>query len=160
MPRPRKCRRVEFIPGATYFKPAGTPLRLLEEVILSFEEAEAVRLKDLEGLEQEEAARRMGVSRATFQRVLASARGKVAAALLHGKAIKIEGGNFEMVYRRFRCRNGHEWDLPNEALAPLPELCPTCNTDGVAHVEPAIAERKLGGRHGNRAVQPPGGTTP
>ena len=52
MPRPRKCRRVEFIPGATYFKPAGIPLHLLEEVVVSVEEAEALRLKDIEGLEQ------------------------------------------------------------------------------------------------------------
>jgi predicted DNA-binding protein (UPF0251 family) len=130
MPRPRKCRRVEFIPGATYFKPAGIPLRLLEEVIVSVEEAEAVRLKDLEGLGQEEAARRMGISRATFQRILAAARQKTAAALLHGRAIKIEGGDFEMTRRRFRCNNGHEWDLPSETAAAT-ELCPTCNTESV-----------------------------
>ncbi len=134
MPRPRKCRRVEFIPGATYFKPVGIPLRLLEEVVVSVEEAEAMRLKDLEGLEQEEAARRMGISRATFQRVLASARQKAVGALLYGRAVKIEGGDFEMARRRFRCYNGHEWDLPAEAAAP-PELCPTCNTESVSPVE-------------------------
>ena len=56
MPRPPKCRRVAFLPQATYFKPAGVPLRILDEVVLSVEEAEAIRLKDLEGLEQEEGA--------------------------------------------------------------------------------------------------------
>jgi predicted DNA-binding protein (UPF0251 family) len=96
MPRPPKCRRVAFLPGATYFKPAGVPLRMLDEVILSLEEAEAVRLKDLEGLEQKPGAEKMNISRSTFQRVLASARRKIADALLNGKAVRIEGGNFEV----------------------------------------------------------------
>ena len=96
MPRPVKWRRVSFIPGVTYFKPAGIPMRILDEVCLTVEEAEAIRLKDLEALEQEEGAVKMNVSRPTFQRVLNSARQKVASALLNGKAIRIEGGNFEM----------------------------------------------------------------
>lgn len=96
MPRPPRCRRVAFLPGITYFKPAGIPLRALEEIRLSIEEAEAIRLKDLEGLEQERGAEKMNVSRPTFQRVLASARQKIADALLNGKAIRIEGGNFEV----------------------------------------------------------------
>jgi len=96
MPRPPKCRRVAFLPNVTYFKPAGIPLRALEEICLSIEEAEAIRLKDLEGLEQEQGAEKMNISRPTFQRVLASAREKIADALLHGKAIRIEGGNFEV----------------------------------------------------------------
>jgi predicted DNA-binding protein (UPF0251 family)/predicted Fe-Mo cluster-binding NifX family protein len=97
---------VAFIPGITYFKPAGIPLRDLEEVCLSVEEAEAVRLKDLEGLEQEQGAEKMNVSRPTFQRVLASARKKIADALLNGKAIRIEGGNFEVTSLRCKCFNG------------------------------------------------------
>ena len=96
MSRPFKCRRVTFMPYVTYFKPAGIPLRSLEEVRLSLEEAEALRLKDLEGLEQEQGAEKMNISRPTFQRVLASARQKIADALLNGKAIRIEGGNFEV----------------------------------------------------------------
>jgi predicted DNA-binding protein (UPF0251 family) len=96
MPRPPKCRRVAYLPGVTYFKPAGIPLRALSEVRLSIEEAEAIRLKDLEGLEQEPSAKRMNISRPTFQRVLVSARQKIADALLNGKAIRIEGGNFEI----------------------------------------------------------------
>lgn len=96
MARPVKCRRVGSLPGVTYFKPAGIPLRNLEEVILSIEEAEAVRLKDLSGLEQEQGAEKMNVSRPTFQRILTSARRKIADALLNGKAIRIEGGNYEV----------------------------------------------------------------
>jgi predicted DNA-binding protein (UPF0251 family) len=96
MPRPLKCRRVAFLPEASYFKPAGIPLRVLSEIRLSVEEVEAIRLKDLEGLAQAPSAQKMNVSRPTFQRVLASARQKIADALLKGKAIRIEGGNFEI----------------------------------------------------------------
>jgi len=95
MPRPPKCRRVAFMPGVKYYKPAGIPLRFLDEVRLSIEELESVRLKDLEDLDQEQCAQRMNISRSTFQRVLGSARKKIAEALLTGKAIRIEGGNFE-----------------------------------------------------------------
>src|SRR4030066_1360763 len=125
MPRPRKCRRVESLPGVTYFKPAGIPLRDLEEVRMSIEEAEAIRLKDLEGLEQEEGAEKMNISRPTFQRVLASARLKIADALLNGKAIRIEGGNFEMSPLRFRCANGHDGEAPFATdTGMLPQFCP------------------------------------
>lgn len=138
MPRPPKCRRVEFLPDITFFKPAGIPLRALSEVQLSHEEVEAIRLKDLEGLEQEEGAQRMKISRPTFQRILASARQKMADALLHGKAIRIEGGNFEMAWRRFRCFNGHEWNVPTEVtVAGTPALCPTCNSASITPIQPA-----------------------
>jgi len=137
MPRPPKSRRVAFFPEVTYFKPSGIPLRVLDEVLLSLEEAEAIRLKDLESLEQEESAEKMNVSRPTFQRVLASARQKIADALLNGKAIRIEGGNFEIVPLRFRCLNGHEWDVPFEVMAGAPpQLCPTCNTRSIMQLQP------------------------
>lgn len=96
MPRPFKQRRVFYIPEVTYFKPAGIPLRILEESRLSVEEVEAIRLKDLDGLEQEECAGKMNISRQTFQRVLGSARRNIADALFNGKAIRVEGGNFEI----------------------------------------------------------------
>lgn len=94
MPRPPKCRRVEFEPQVTYFKPAGIPKHELEELTLSIEELEAIRLKDKEGLEQEECAEHMQVSRPTFQRILAGARAKLAEALVLGKAIRVDGGNY------------------------------------------------------------------
>ncbi len=117
------------MPAVTYFKPAGIPMHVLEETCLTVEEAEALRLKDVEGLEQEEGAERMGISRPTFQRVLASARHKIADALLNGKAIRIEGGNFELALRRFRCAEGHEWEVPFETMVSTPpEFCPSCST--------------------------------
>ena len=147
MARPFKCRRVAFLPDVTYFKPAGIPLRALEEIRLTVEEAEAIRLKDLEGLEQEEGAEKMNVSRPTFQRVLASARQKIADALLNGKAIRIEGGNFEMSPRRFRCANNHKWEVPFEvAVQATSQLCPVCNEPSVEPLVPAGFG--LGGRGG------------
>lgn len=136
--RPPRCRRVSFVPEATFFKPAGIPMRMLEEVTLSVDEAEAIRLKDLEGLEQEEGADKMGISRPTFQRILVSARQKMADALLNGKAIKIEGGNFELAARRFRCaEDGHEWDITPEALVAGPALCPRCQSPNATPLPPA-----------------------
>jgi predicted DNA-binding protein (UPF0251 family) len=95
MPRPPCRRRVGMVPGATYYKPAGIPMRLLEEVVLGLDEVEALRLADLEGQYQEQGAEAMGVSRATFARIAASARRKVADALIHGKALRIDGGPVE-----------------------------------------------------------------
>jgi len=150
MSRPLKCRRVDSLPGVNHFKPAGIPLQVLEEVNVSVEEVEAIRLKDLEGLEQEKCAQRMNISRTTFQRVLESARRKIADAVFHGKAIRIAGGNYEMTRRRFRCNGGHEWDVPFEAImAGHPENCPTCNTVEFAPLEAPVAcdgRRGYGGR--------------
>jgi predicted DNA-binding protein (UPF0251 family) len=145
MSRPQKCRRVEFLPNATYYKPASVPLRDLEEVAMSVEEAEAIRLKDLEGLEQEQGAAKMNISRPTFQRVLASARQKIADALLNGKAIRIVGGNFQMTWRRFRCHQGHEWEL-TDPVSVVPELCPTCRLPDVEPVPPAGIGQNFHGR--------------
>ena len=137
MGRRQLWRRVSFIPPITYFKPAGRPLVGLDEVQLLVEEAETIRLKDLEGLEQEECAQRMSISRTTFSRVLDSARQKIADALLNGKAIRIEGGNFEMAVNRFRCMSGHEWDVPFEAMVSAPpESCPRCETPSIMALPP------------------------
>ena len=147
-------RRVGFVPRITYFKPSGVPLALLQEIHLSVEEVEAIRLKDIEGLEQEQCAQRMNVSRTTFSRVLNSARQKMADALLNGKAIRIEGGNFEMAVRRFRCINGHEWEVPFEAMINTPpEACPTCNTGNIMPSWPP----GIGWRQGGRGRQGRGG---
>lgn len=96
MPRPRHCRRVAMLPHAAYYKPRGVPLSMLQCIELAVDELEAIRLADLEGLYQEEAAQRMNVSRQTFGRILDAAHGKVADALVHGKALSIEGGLVEL----------------------------------------------------------------
>jgi predicted DNA-binding protein (UPF0251 family) len=130
-------RRVDFLPKITYFKPAGVPLIHLQEVRLSIEEAESIRLKEIEALEQDACARKMSVSRPTFARILLSARQKMADALLNGKAIRIEGGNYEMAVRRFRCGNGHEWEVPFEVMVKKPpEICPSCNISDIMALSP------------------------
>lgn len=97
MVRPRLCRRVRFQPNVTYFKPAGIRMVELEESVLTVDEFEAVRLKDLGGLDQEECAKKMNISQPTFHRLILSARKKIADAIVNGKAIKIEGGVYKMV---------------------------------------------------------------
>ncbi len=96
MPRPRRFRRVFAEPGATFFKPAGIPMRMLGEVVLSVEEVETLRLVDAEGRGQIEAAKVMNISQPTLNRLLSSARRKVAEGLTKGKAIRIRGGHYRI----------------------------------------------------------------
>ena len=90
MPRPRIPRCVRFNPDVYYFKPQGIPLRELEEVILLPDELEALKLHEIDGLEQIEASEKMKISQPTFARILGSAHKKVAEAIIKGNAIKIE----------------------------------------------------------------------
>lgn len=97
MPRPRKACCVAASPTATYYKPRGVPLIALRCAALPVEGLEALRLADAETLGHAEAARRMGVSRPTFSRLLAKARRIVAGALVNGWALRIDGGAFRLV---------------------------------------------------------------
>lgn len=90
MVRPRVCRRISFNPSVTYFKPRGVPLRDLDEVLIMHDELEALRLKDLDELDQSDCAKKMNISQPTFHRLVLSARKKVSHALINGKAIKIK----------------------------------------------------------------------
>lgn len=92
MVRPKKIRRIGFNPEFTYFKPRGVPLAELDEVELGHDEMEAIRLKNLEKLDQKKCAQKMKISQSTLQRMLYSANRKIAEALVKGKAIKIEDG--------------------------------------------------------------------
>lgn len=96
MVRPKRMRRVKCEPGVSYFKPAGIRMRDLKEVVVSVDEYEAVRLKDYEELSQEDAAKEMNVSQPTFHRTLQSARKKISDAVINGKALRIDGGNYEL----------------------------------------------------------------
>ena len=97
MPRPCRCRRIRCRPDTNYFKPRGIPLDALEEVNLTLDELEAIRLADLTELYQEDAAKKMNISRQTFGNIINSAHKKIADALLNAKALKIEGGTVERV---------------------------------------------------------------
>ncbi len=135
MARPVQCRRVGSMPESNYFKPRGIPLSMLEEVILTVDEFEAVRLADLGGLYQEQAAQKMNVSRQTFGRIIESAHKKVAEVLVKGKALKIEGGKFEMAsMRKFRCYDcQHLWELPFGTGRP--GSCPSCRSGNIRRTE-------------------------
>jgi len=97
MSRPCRCRRIRCKPDANYFKPRGISLDMLEEVNLTLDELEAVRLADLEEMYQEDAAKNMGISRQTFGNIINSAHKKIADVLLNAKALKIEGGTVKRV---------------------------------------------------------------
>jgi len=105
MVRPKKHRMVAFNPEISYFKPRGIPMHDLSEVRLTVDEREAIRLADLQGMSHEKAGQQMHISRATFGRIIQQARKIVADALINGKAINIEGGNYKMAdqVRTFTC---------------------------------------------------------
>jgi predicted DNA-binding protein (UPF0251 family) len=128
MARPIKCRRVEFFPENTYFIPLGKRKCEVEEITLKVEELEAMRLKDIEGLNQEECAERMQVSRQTFQNIIDSARKKVAIALTQGNAIHISGGNYTSGLCQFKCLNcGKIYKLNDEYDKHT--TCPYCGSN-------------------------------
>jgi uncharacterized protein len=153
MPRPKKCRCVKCAPNACYFKPRGIPLRLLEEVALHLDEVEAIRLADLGGLYQEQAAEKMKVSRQTFGRIIESAHKKIAEALVRGKALKIEGGEFEMAsMRKFRCQDcQHSWDLPFGTGRP--GCCPSCKSGKICRAEEDKGPQGKGARGQGRGCR-------
>ena len=108
----------------------------MDEVNLAVDELESIRLADLEGMYQDAAAERMNVSRQTFGNIVNSARRKIADVLVNGKAIRIEGGNFEIAHSRFRCQSGHEWEVETSG-GITPVFCPTCSTTDIQPVLPA-----------------------
>ncbi len=117
MPRPRKCRIVGFIPNNDCFYPH---VNNTEEVVLSIEEVEAIRLSDYMEMEQDSAAKSMDISRGTFQRMIHSARNKMADALIHGKRIKIEGGIYELSQGKMCCKR--------DSIHCKHKDCDTCGT--------------------------------
>ena len=136
MPRPRHCRRVAQLPQTSYYKPRGIPLSVLEEVTLTVDELEAIRLTDLEGLYQADAAEKMSVSRQTLGRILESAHKKIADALVNGKALLIKGGPIEIVAARV------------EGVPPSNRGQDARDTDGPRRCGPGLKRGR--GRYGRR----------
>jgi len=123
------------MPQSNYYKPRGIPLSILEEVVLTIDEFEAIRLADLRGLYQEQAALKMRVSRPTFSRIIESAHKKISEALIEGKALKIEGGEIQMAStRKFKCKDcQYSWELPYGTGRP--EKCPSCKSGDIQRAE-------------------------
>lgn len=128
MARPVKWRRVEKLPEYRYFVPSKTEKNLNENT-LKIEELEAIRLRDLEGLEQEECANSMEISRQTFQRIYNEAKKKVADSLINGKAIRITGGNYTQHICKLVCEKcGNSWQERVEDLEYEYDICPKCGS--------------------------------
>ncbi len=135
MARPTKWRKIDNIPTIPYFVPSDEDISEVPKNIILLEELEAIRLKDLERLEQEECAERMQVSRPTFQRILLAAREKVADSLINGKVIHIDGGNYTRNICPVRCMDcGKEWMESYENLEVIKNgeyTCPDCGSTKV-----------------------------
>jgi predicted DNA-binding protein (UPF0251 family) len=101
MPRKRCCSQIDGYPICWKFVP--DPSVHTNTMALGYEEMEAIRLKDMTGLDQEECARQMSLTRPTFQRILIAARKKLATALVEGQTIIIDGGHYQMANRVFEC---------------------------------------------------------
>ncbi|MBF7096200.1 DUF134 domain-containing protein [Alkalibacter mobilis] len=96
MSRPRKWRRVCCLPGSNLFGPLNAKFDEDDLVIMTVDEYETIRLIDLEGMMQEECAEQMNVARTTVQRIYNEAKTKLAQSLVHGKLLKIEGGDYKL----------------------------------------------------------------
>ena len=133
LPRPVKPRKIAFIPQNTYFIPAHKAKCELKVINLKFEELEAMRLKDIEKLNQEECAQNMNVSRQTFQLIIDEARNKVVKALTEGMAISIEGGNYTFNICKYKCNSCGE--TFSEAYEKEVHKCPECDTTDVLCID-------------------------
>jgi predicted DNA-binding protein (UPF0251 family) len=156
-------RWIRHQPVAQFYTPQGVPLGRLRGVTLTLDGLEALRLADAEGLEHEQAAELMGISRSTFSRLLAEARGIVAKALVNGWAIRIEGGNYEFTGEapscgrgRRRCRRGR-----NGGMAPAQrELSSSLDESGVSDERETFSgEESVSGPQAERAAESPGRST-
>ncbi|MBU0758075.1 MAG: DUF134 domain-containing protein [Nanoarchaeota archaeon] len=144
MVRPKKFRMIGKKPVIDYFKPRGIPLSELKEINLNHEEYEALRLKDVDNLDQNRCAELMNISQPTFSRILESARKKTSKAIILGNALKIEGGSFKLINRIFLCLGcKHEWDEPFGTGRPME--CPRCRSENF-HRTNADAENPPGHR--------------
>ncbi len=139
MARPIKWRKIESLPNVTDFMPVGNNSDGYFRNVLLLEEFEALRLKDLEGLEQEECALKMEVSRPTFQRILLSAREKMADSLVNGKGISIAGGTYTRNICNVKCMDcGNSWRDSYENLEKIKAgnyHCSKCDSSQVVCIE-------------------------
>ena len=129
MTRRMKCRTVDFLPETDNFLPEGKDTEAIREYVLKIEELEALRLKDVLGLSQNECAEKMNVSRQTFQKIIDAARNKVALALVGGAGIRISGGSFVTRKCKIMCVNcGHTYE---PSFEDDKMVCPKCGSQKI-----------------------------
>ncbi len=129
MERSKKGRTITSGFEASYFKPGGVSMLDLEEVSLSIEERESLRLADILGMPYDKAGLKMGISRSNFGRIIQRARKVLADALVNGKAIHIEGGNFKIAGPRLlKCEKcEYQWKTSGGESDQKVKTCPECN---------------------------------
>jgi len=156
MGRRPKCRFVGQGPVVKALKPAGVPARCLETVELGLDELEAIRLADLEGLYFDAAGELMGLSRATFGRLVERARHKVADAVVNGKMLVFKGGHvMPSGVRVFHC-DDCGWDFEAAYGTGRPQVCPACDSRMIRRSD--RGQRQSGrGQAGQGAAPGPGG---
>ncbi len=142
MPPKKKERKISSLPKFQKFKPAGIRSSLLEKVILSLDEYEAIRLADFEKLDHLAASEKMNISRPTFSRLIDEARNKFASALIQGKELVIKGGNISIEHINYRCKKCHKTfrfcDLNNKNEIQ----CPFCKNQDVSDLNCQFGEKK------------------
>ncbi len=127
MPRQKRHRFVHREPPISVYKPAGIPLKELDEILITLDEYEAIRLADFKGMNQREACSVMHISQPTFHRILASARHKIAKGIVEGHALRIEGGRYILADGSggFQCTGcGTRLDMQKDDGRP----CPNCGS--------------------------------
>ena len=162
MAKPKKERQVQYPPTVVFFKPQGIPLVQLQQVILNVDEYEAIRLVDYDGLDQEKAAEKLGISRATCARIVEGAHKKIAEAITQAKAIRIEGGSFVLKKNLMRCMEcGRVWettvksgDKNGKKVAKQNPACPQCSGSRLLNLGEAVGGYRRGrGRKFGRGGQ-------
>lgn len=143
MRAPYRKRRVDLPPRFKQFKPAGVPARSLASITLTIDEYESLRLADYLGLDHQQSAERMNISRPTFSRLIEKARNKVAGAIIDGKTLIIEGGNIDFINNLFECPDcGSTFEISAEQYH---KGCPECGSKNMQAVNYADARGR--GRH-------------
>lgn len=130
MPRPTKNRIVNTPPAFADFKPCGVRSKDLEKLNLTIDEYEAIRLADFEGLDHEEASKRMDISRPTFSRLIEKSRNKIAIFLIEGKHLKIDGGKVHFKQNLFRCNSCGK--ISKECIKKEIKNCPKCKSENIS----------------------------
>ena len=147
MPRPQKERKVQEPPKIQGMKPIGVPGKLLEQVILSIDEYEAIRLSDYEDLDHQKAADKMGVSRPTFTRLIDKAHKKIAETIVGVKDLIIEGGSYSFIRNLVRCFDCGAVSVIEKLKSEIID-CPECNSTNIVHLNKWFGNRQQGGRKG------------
>ncbi|MCY6485342.1 DUF134 domain-containing protein [Clostridium aestuarii] len=130
MPRPRKFRRIMYMPKFNSFGPLDTEVKDEDVVIMNVEEVESIRLMDLEGLDQVKCAEIMNIARSTFQRIYSEAKRKMADSLVNGKKLLIQGGDYTLNKCEIVCNScGNTWEESSEILNNETVKCPKCGSD-------------------------------